>query len=80
MQQSYFPPGDYTSGHVLYRWACSRCERSAHESRKFCRGEAIWIPSALPEGWNKVGEQIFCPDHKVLTFVDDKLLGTEGQA
>jgi hypothetical protein len=79
MQQSYFQPGDFTSGWILFQWDCSRCRAHVKQTRQFRRGDAIWIPQALPAGWNKVGDQIFCPEHRVRTFIDDKLFGTEGQ-
>ncbi len=79
MHANYFPRGDYTSGSVMYGWRCSRCGNLHFENREFTNGDAVWIPDPLPEGWNKVGHQIFCPAHRVETFIDYKLAGTEGQ-
>lgn len=79
MSGGYFPSGDYTSGLIEYCWCCARCGAKRLEIRHFSSGMPIWNPGALPAGWNKVGEDIYCPAHRIKTFIDDKLAGAEGQ-
>ncbi len=65
MQQSYYPPGDYSSGSIKYTWFCSRCDERYSEARAFSNGDTIWIPNPLPGGWHKVDGEVLCPAHRI---------------
>ena len=78
------PPGTYSHSAVDYVWRCSRC--AAIEQSTFGVPPGLEVPSPsrwLPDGWVSVwtprGRDLFCPAHSVEIFVDDKLLGSEGQ-
>jgi hypothetical protein len=45
----------------------------------FRAGEEVPLFAEVPTGWKLVDGILFCPLHRVRTFVDDKLLGSEGQ-
>jgi hypothetical protein len=63
----------FTRATYLYMWRCSACGAKHEESRMAQRGNPVWIPPVVPEGWNVLDEAIFCPKHKVVHLVDGEV-------
>lgn len=72
-------PGKYSRASVRYTWECARCKVAETHRLLFRAGEEVPLFAEVPTGWKLVDGILFCPLHRVRTFVDDKLLGSEGQ-
>lgn len=73
------PPGSYTVATLTYQWHCDRCKTVRHQPFLIRAKESIPWPDSIPEGWQIIGEMRFCPAHHIVIFVDQKLVGSEGQ-
>jgi len=69
----------YSSGTIIYRWACAECGASHEELRHFSFGAEIWQPS-LPEGWKLLvtdphfPNTVYCPKHTLVHLVDGRVI------
>ncbi len=71
--------GRYNTARIFYVWECSACRKSEEVFYHVGRGDQLPKPPIVPDAWTVIDDRTLCPAHKIVMFIDDKLLGSEGQ-